>query len=112
VSTEVYIAFTKAKSTIARFLHPEISHCFAFWYQDGVWVAFDKNIDRDDIFISKEINDIIAESLVVRVPVKEMPGRLIGINTCVSAVKRRIGLKDWKIQTPYQLFKRLSNGIT
>lgn len=32
-----------------------------------------------------------------------------GLITCVSVVKALIGLNDWRIITPYQLYRRLAN---
>lgn len=80
------------------------------WPDSGVWVVYDKAVNKDDIFIVPNYSDILSESLILKVKCKDQSPSLFAINTCVGTVKRMIGMKDWRIQTPYQLFKELQNG--
>ncbi len=113
-SREVYVIFTKAKTLgwIGRFLHDDISHCFVMWNDGNHWLCYDTDIDKVDICTASSMGDIIDESYVIKTKTKNIEGGLIALNTCVSSVKRFIGLKDRFILTPYQLYKRLNHGIT
>lgn len=112
-SDEIYIIFTKAKTLgiIRKLLHPEISHCFVLWKADNQWFRYDSSVDSVDICTVSNLSDIIDESFIIRVKKQDTEGRILSLNTCVSSVKRFIGLRDSFILTPYQLFKRLNHGI-
>ena len=104
----IYIVFTKAKTMgwIRRFLHPGISHCFAVWPDNGRWQVYDHSVSRIGIFTVDSLNDIIAKSIVVKVDANQT-GWTFGLNTCVSSVKKLIGIKDPFLLTPFQLYKRI-----
>ena len=111
-SDDVYVIFTKAKTLgwISRFLHSEISHCFVMWNNGNNWICYDTDIDKVDICTASSMGDIIDESYIVKVKKQKVEGGLIVMNTCVSSVKRFIGLRDRFILTPYQLYQRLNHG--
>jgi len=105
----VYVVFTKAKedSWILRRLHKDISHCFIMFNQLDKWIVLDHSVNKLEAYTISDYSDILSESLVIKVKTIEAVS-YFSLNTCVSFVKRFIGLKDIRIQTPYQLFKRLS----
>lgn len=107
-SDEVYIVFTKAKQLgwIRHFIHKEISHCFIIWNDRGQWIGIDNSIDDLSIFTIDNPNDILNESLVIRKDINQIYWPM-GFNTCVSLVKRVLGIRNPFIQTPYQLLKRI-----
>ena len=111
-SDSVYIVFTKAKTLgwISRFLHPDISHCFAIWQDNGQWLKYDVSVDDVGICTVSDLSDIIDEMYVIKTEKQSTEGSVFGFNTCVGSVKRYIGLRDKFIFTPYQLFKRLNHG--
>ena len=102
----LYVVFTRAKNMgwFRRFLHPDISHCYAMWPDGDKWLVVDTAINKTSVFTLTDRNDIIGE--IVKVDVKD-GGRFFGINTCVSSVKRLIGCTNPFILTPYQLYKRI-----
>ena len=108
-SKEVYVVFKRAQSMgfIRRFLHPEMSHCFVMWPDNDKIIVFDQAVNHTSIFTVDDHSDIIGKSIAVKVKVTTQHGSLFGLNTCVSSVKRLIGLKCMFILTPYQLYKRL-----
>lgn len=104
----IYVVFTKAKSLgwIRRFLHPEISHCFVMWPECGKWIIYDQSVNAISIFTVDSVDAILAESIIVKAEANQV-GRYYGLNTCVSAVKKLIGINNPFILTPYQLYKRI-----
>ena len=108
-SKEVYVVFKRAQRLgfIRRFLHPEMSHCFVLWPDGDNILVYDVAINHVTIFTAKSHSDIIGESIAVKVKVNPQHGRLFSLNTCVSSVKRLIGLRSMFVLTPYQLYKRL-----
>lgn len=107
LDSHIYIVFTKAKRLgwMRRLLHKDISHCFAMWPDGDRWLVVDRAVNKTSVFTLNDRSDIIGK--VVRVPVKDSIS-YIGLDTCVSSVKRLIGLNNIFIQTPYQLYKRIT----
>ena len=105
-----YVVFTKANqdSWIFRRLHKDISHCYIMFNQLDKWFVLDHSVNKLDVYTISDYSDILSESLIVKVNTIEAVS-YFGLNTCVSYVKRFIGLKDIRVQTPYQLFKRLAS---
>jgi hypothetical protein len=105
--SKVYVIFEKAKTLgfLRYFLHPEISHCYIVFRDGDKWMKYNTTVDYVDISELIEINGIIVSTSKL-----ESEGHPICLNTCVSAVKRFIGLRDNFILTPYQLYKRLNHG--
>lgn len=107
--TDVYVVFDEAKTLgiIRRLLHPKISHCYVVWSDKGRLFKYDVSVDEVEICESLRVSGII-----LSVKVHQTEGSIMCLNTCVSSVKRFIGLRGRFIVTPYQLYKRLSHGIT
>jgi len=103
-----YVVFEKAKtlSFLRYFLHNEISHCYVIWHDGEKWMKYNTTVDYVDICELTEVGGII-----IPITKQDTEGSPICFNTCVSAVKRYIGLRDKFIFTPYQLYKRLAHGI-
>ena len=74
--------------------------------QGDRWIVCDNTLKGLSIYTTVNYSDILSESIIIKVNTIESASYL-GFNTCVSFVKRFIGLKDVRIQTPYQLLKRL-----
>ena len=103
---DLYVVFTRAESLgwFRRFLHQDISHCYAMWADGDKWLVADRSVGKTAIFTLNDRNDIIGR--IVKVPINDSVN-YAGLSTCVSFVKQLIGLNDFTIQTPYQLYKRL-----
>ena len=104
----VYVVFTKANKMgwIRHLLHRNISHCYVVFPDKGKWVVYDQAVNHTSIFTLDNINDILATSIIVKAEANQV-GWYYGLNTCVSAVKRLIGINNPFILTPYQLYKRI-----
>lgn len=111
-SHDVYVIFTKAKTLgwVRRFLHDEISHCYVVWNDGNKWISFNESVDNVDICTASSMGDIIDEAHIIKIKRQTVEDGILSLNTCVSSVKKFIGLKDNLILTPYQLFKRLNHG--
>lgn len=100
-----------------RFLKPGFRHCFAILHDGKRWLALDPLSPHMDMFVfdvSPEIDlpaMIAADGLcVVAAPLRRQHKRAAppGLFTCVEAVKRLIGLHHWRVFTPWQLFRTLT----
>lgn len=107
-SDDVYVVFTKARASggLFKYLHPEISHCFVLWNDKGQWFVYDHSINELLVFTVDQPSDIIGQSLVVKTKMNQICWTW-GLNTCVSSVKRIIGINNPFILTPWQLYKRI-----
>ena len=108
-SDDVYVVFTKAKELgwMRHIIHKEISHCFLMWCDRGTWMAYDHSINELSVFTVDNPSDIIKESRIIKLKMNQICWTW-GLNTCVSSVKRIVGINNPFILTPYQLFKRIS----
>lgn len=115
--SDIWIAFSgKADVSFLRFLRPGFRHCFALIRGDDRWLIIDPMLHKMDV------NATHCEATfdlpgwmrnrgyrVVRAP-NFSPARRMACPspfTCVEAMKRLIGLHDWRILTPWQLYCRL-----
>lgn len=103
-----YVVFTKGYSHwITRWLHPDISHCFTLTAEKGKWLVCGKSDKSFDLYTIDNHSDILSDSYVIKVDVKEVPRGLLMLNTCVGQVKQQLGIRKPFILTPFQLFKYL-----
>lgn len=66
---------------------------------------------QDTIYLAVEnVEEYSDWAFAVPVHVEESKFSIFGLHTCVSYLKRAIGLNKWWILTPYQLFKELKRG--
>lgn len=104
----IYVVFSKAKDLgwIRKLLHPEISHCYVMWPEMGKWIIYDNSVNGISIFTVDSVGAILADSKIIKREADQI-GWIFGINTCVSSVKKLIGINNPFILTPFQLYKRL-----
>jgi len=108
LDSHVYVVFTKAKNLgwLTPFLHKEISHCYVMWADCDRLLVVDQSVNKTSVFTRDSDSDIIGE--LVRAKVGD-GGKLLGLNTCVSSVKRILGITNPFILTPYQLYRTLKD---
>lgn len=76
------------------------------WPELGRWIIYDHSINNISIFTVDSVGAILAESIVIEVEANQI-GWTFGLNTCVSSVKKLIGIRNPFLLTPFQLYKRI-----
>jgi hypothetical protein len=117
--SDIWIAFSgRADIAFLKCLRPGFRHCFALIKGDGHWLMVDPMLHKMDVNTTATPADFDLPGWmrargyrVVRAPMLEAPRRVACPSpfTCVEAMKRLIGLHDWRIFTPWQLYRYLVN---
>jgi hypothetical protein len=113
----IWVAFTgKADVRFLKLLKPGFRHCFALIQGDERWLTVDPMLHKMDVCATHCARDFNLPGYlrskgyrVVRAP-NLCPARRMAVPspfTCVEAMKRLIGLHDWRVFTPWQLYRRL-----
>ncbi|MDR3126093.1 MAG: hypothetical protein LBT92_00490 [Rickettsiales bacterium] len=99
-----------------RFLRG-FKHCFAALRRGSRIVIVNPmesriEIIESDLFCNADelIKALAPGSTVVRTKICESEGYSFGIFSCVEVVKKILGIKDWRIATPMQLYRKLTEG--
>ena len=91
-------------------------HCFLVTQQDNRWILIDPRSDKTDIQILPHPHHfnlpryfIGQGNTVVKIPALNTPKRIASVLpiSCVEIIKRVIGLHQWWVITPRQLYSAL-----
>jgi hypothetical protein len=114
---DIWIAFSgKADVAFLKMLRPGFRHCFALIKGDDRWLMVDPMLHKMAIEATQTpVGFDLPAWLrargyrVVRAPRLEPLRRMACPSpfTCVEAMKRLIGLHNWRIFTPWQLYRYL-----
>ncbi len=117
IRNDIYIAFSgKADVRFLKMLKPGFRHCFALVRGAGTWLLVDPMLHKMDVTFGDVSSDFDLPGWmrargyrVLRAPRLSPPRRMAMPSpfTCVEAMKRLIGLHDWRVLTPWQLYRRL-----
>lgn len=114
MSGDVYLCFKKAEKLnwlLRKILHPEISHVFVMIVDGDRVIVSDETQAESNIFTLSDVNDILSDiKFMVKTQQKDCNQGILCVNTCVGRAKKVIGLRDFRILTPYQLFKVVNHG--
>ena len=104
-----YVCFTgrPVDSFVSRFLHKDFQHCFVVLLTENGPVKVDSTVDEWEIIPLGEGVITKRDHIIVRTEVKTTEFGIFGLCSCVSMVKRIIGMNKPFIFTPYQLYKEL-----
>lgn len=112
-----YLAFSSSDHHLMQWMKPGFQHVQAFKPMGDFWICIDPSVSHVDVQLywrDLTIEDIVGKPCtIVRVHKSINPVQInstLGYNTCVDTIKRLIGLKRFRIQTPYQLYRYLTNG--
>lgn len=87
----------------------EFQHCFMVVYSQEQRIVIDPTVDGIEVFIAYNHHRPFSRYVrCVSKPTKTYS--LFGIHSCVSYIKRMLGINKWWIITPHQLYKELTNG--
>lgn len=112
-----FVAFSKEADWFPLRILNKFKHCFLLIDNGKNWLAFEPLLHRTNIFVLDTPIDIdLPEWLrkqgldVIPALVNKDPNRngFFSIMTCVSQIKRVLGIKNIFVQTPNQLYKFLS----
>lgn len=103
-----------------KLLRPGFRHCFLILKRGKHWVSLDPMSHVTEIGLHllpdnfdlpnwlKDRGHTVVATSVQKAPKKALPPTLF---TCVEAVKRVLGVHNWKVLTPWQLYKHLNTGL-
>lgn len=111
---KAYIIFQNSDMNVLQFLKNGFRHCDIL-LENGIGIEITRNkisykiVDINTIFDKIKKDSII----IVEYNIKNTEYSLLGVRTCVGICKEVLGIKDFFIFTPYQLYKKLlkSGGI-
>lgn len=125
-TVDYYLIFTKTKLRhwVFRFIDPVFQHVYAMHKSEGgcFWTVVDPIRSHLRIYTLLVDDyphprcycgpDAVILPVTVSIHDDNVSGGF-GPVTCVTVIKSLLGLRDWRIVTPYQLYKyirRLSHG--
>lgn len=110
-----YVVFTKSKLDhwIFSFINPDFQHCYMVKEDLGLWVIIDSNnahtaVRTELVDDYPHIRVLCPDSVILPVRVKINTNKHkwhLGINSCVDVCKGVLGISNWRIVTPYQLYR-------
>ncbi len=117
---EAYVVFEKDTNIKwLCFLKKGFRHCFIVIRQNNGWLEInplsnrllivfhpDKNTQKAPFFASDSNKFLFIEAKVLDIPPRCAP---LFFFTCVEFTKRFLGIRDFFVFTPYQLYKKIKN---
>lgn len=117
-----YIFFTSSRLRhwLIPLLDPYFQHCYAVKESKGgqFWIKVDYQYSHTNVELLTKADyphiraiDKSAVILTVRAKIKPKKGRhTLNVFNCVEQVKSLLGIRAFWVWTPYQLYRRLTNG--
>ncbi len=116
-SQEVFVVFSgQTDLGFLKYLKPGFRHCFAVIRDGARWLIVDPMCHRLEVSAAQvdsgfDLPGWLSQRgyRVVPAPSRRIARRIAAPLpfTCVEAMKRLIGLNDWRVFTPWQLYRRL-----
>ena len=118
VACDCWVIFTgsQKRNFILNNLDKCFKHVFLVKKSEGgtMWLILNPQggnitFDAYPVSLAPNIRDLYPDEVIIKTrskTQKDIPLRIWHIN-CVEVVKRALGVKNWRIITPYQLFKHL-----
>jgi hypothetical protein len=114
---KAFVVFVgQADSVWLRWLRPGFRHCFVLLHDGERWISIDPLLTHMDVQVHSVPPDFDMDAwledrghTVIQAELcrsHEHPAPFM-VFTCVEAVKRVLGLHDWRVVTPWQLYRRL-----
>lgn len=113
-----YVIYSPNKSWWGRWFG-RFAHCYVILRQPNQWVEVHHHFSYTNISVyppgyawAKEVEGII-QPFNLEFPYTEMRCKqVLALFTCVETVKSLLGIGDWRIVTPYQLYRYLDGQHT
>jgi len=110
----IFFTYTNRNYWWVRFLRPGFSHCYLLIKQDVGYVCVEMSIYSMEVNYYPSIREFKKTLDKTTVVIKNytdvnqsLPMPFFRPFTCVEMVKRVLGIKQWSIFTPYQLYRYL-----
>jgi hypothetical protein len=110
-----YVIFTKSKLNhwIFKLINPDMQHCYMVKEDLGLWVIIDSACNATTVRTElvddyPHIRDLCPNSVILAVSTRIKADEYkwhLGINSCVDVCKGVLGISNWRIFTPYQLYR-------
>ncbi len=120
VVNQYYVVFGESKLShwFIRMLPYPFQHCLVVRDDGAYWTVIEPLCSHIDTRIElktdyPDISQLFPDSVILShraVLEAEAMTWSLGIGSCVDIVKRTIGIRDFWIWTPHQLYKRLNHG--
>lgn len=94
-----------------RWLRPQFRHVCAYRRDGRVWLAVLPNAEFVDVHVLRtDAEPWPSDATVQRVVALRVEGIIrsrlfVGPITCVEHMKALLGIRDWRVRTPYQLYR-------
>ena len=124
VTEDWHIIFKRSplKHWLFSWLDSEIQHCYAVRESDGgqFWIIINSMSSHTDVRIESklhypDIRDLEPDSVILSIRAIIRPENYrytFCVNNCVETCKSLLGIRDFWLWTPYQLYKRLRSWET
>lgn len=105
---KAYIIFQNSDMNILQFLKNGFKHCDIL-LENGIGIEITRSkisyniVNKNTVFDKLKKDSII----IVEYEIKKTEYSIIGVRTCVGICKEILGIKDFFIFTPYQLYRKL-----
>jgi len=121
-TVDCYVVFTKSsyKHWVMRLFNRQISHVYVMLKSTGghFWHIINPHVNRLEVraeFVEdyphpRQYAGVNAVIVPVRAYISDKPRWGLCFFTCVEVVKSVLGIKDFWIMTPWQLYKYLMKG--
>lgn len=106
----------KGHGYFSNFLKSGFKHCAVIIDDGEYWVAFDQRANSTDVLVlgtnDIDIANDYADCTIVGVDIYRRPikSHFFSPNTCVTSIKRILGIRAKLVQTPYQLYLYLERS--
>jgi hypothetical protein len=115
IDQDWYVIFTRSpmKHWIFKWIDSEIQHCYMVKEDEGLWVIVNSasnatTVRTELISDYPHIRDLCPHSVILPVTTRIRANNRkwhLGINSCVDVCKGLLGINNWRIFTPYQLYR-------
>lgn len=114
-----YVVFTSSrlKHWLTRWINPDFAHVKLVKEDDGLWVIVDSKNSFTQITLEliddyPHIRKLCPNAVILAVKTHINPNKYqwhLGIHSCVDVAKGILGIREFFVFTPYQLYRYIIN---
>ena len=117
-----YVVFkgSNLKHWVMRWLNPDFRHVYMVREDEGIWLIINRAeaatiVKTELVEDYPHIRQLCPNTVILPVTVRiktDVYQWHLGISSCVDVCKGLLGIKDFWVWTPYQLYKRITRCQT